>query len=182
MPIKPTNKTLTLKHTAENRLLRGKTKSPGKPGPAKFAPSIEEMKAAAKALRAQTPDHVALSHCKALDIIARRFGFANWQTARARARTIGSITDMRIGARVSGRYLGIAFTGELRQLTKLGKDAFQVSIQCQKPIDVIRFQSFSSLRRRINATIDRHGVSFAVLSSGEPQLILGMGKTQGARS
>ncbi len=136
------------------------------------APTIDEMKAEARRLRENASSASPPSHCEALETVARRHGFANWNTARACAEMRSPVTDLRVGGRVSGRYLGHPFVGALRGVERHGDDAFRVSIQFRDPIDVVRFESFSALRRRITAVVRPDGVSLATLSTGEPHLAL----------
>jgi hypothetical protein len=47
---------------------------------------------------------------------------------------------------------------------------FKVTVKFDKPVDVVRSELFSAFRQRVVATIDRHGVSIARTSDGEPHM------------
>ncbi|MEY8843022.1 glyoxalase superfamily protein, partial [Cribrihabitans sp. XS_ASV171] len=52
-----------------------------------------------------------VTQSQALELLARQHGARDWNTLRARA---GNRLILRVGDRVSGRYLGQPFTAELR--------------------------------------------------------------------
>ena len=70
-----------------------------------------------------------------------------------------------------GRYLGQAFAGRIIALSKAGA-YLQVSIQLDAPVDVVRFESFSNLRRQIRGLIGADGQSPRKTSDGTPHLVV----------
>lgn len=136
------------------------------------APSIALMKTQAKALRDAATPSARPTHSQALEQVARRHGFANWNVACAKARAGVDAARLRIGERVRGRYLGHAFDADVRGLVALAADRYRVTLAFDEPIDVVRFEGFSNRRRRVSAVIDRHGASRARLSCGVPHLTI----------
>nr|WP_237028953.1 glyoxalase superfamily protein [Phaeobacter porticola] len=48
----------------------------------------------------------------------------------------------------------------------------RVTLHLEEPVDVVKFDSFSALRQRINGTIGWDGRSVERTSDGVPQLVL----------
>lgn len=132
---------------------------------------IDELKAQAKRLRARLKSTgVQLSHSETLELIAHQHGVRDWNTLRAMA---GNRMHLRVGDRVSGRYLGQPFTAEVRGMTKLGDgEQRRVTLQFDAPVDVVRFDSFSSFRQRVTGEIGWDGRSARRTSDGAPQLVV----------
>ncbi len=134
-------------------------------------PPVEDLKAQAKRLRDKL--HVtgtAISHSAALELVAHQYGARDWNTLRAQS---GNKMILQVGQRVQGRYLGQAFTGEIRALTSLGDGAHRrVTLHFDEPVDVVQFDSFSSLRQRVSGVIGWDGRSPRRTSNGLPQLIV----------
>ena len=133
--------------------------------------TIRDLKAEAKQYRSHTHlDGVSITHGAALEYVAQRHGFRDWNTASAilgrNARTLS------IGQRVSGRYLGHPFNGEVRGLRKYGQSEMQVEIEFDSAIDVVRFNSFSSFRARVSGVVYEDGRSLETISTGEPHLVI----------
>ena len=136
--------------------------------------TIEDAKAHAKALRAALRTlGTAISHAQALELIASQHGARDWNTLHARLASRNAPPGPALSDRVRGRYLGQPFTGRIVGLSGPANHR-HISIRFDTPVDVVRFESFSNLRRRINATIDEHGRSHRHTSGGEPQLIVEM--------
>ena len=134
-------------------------------------PTTRQLKAEARLLRTQAARHgTPISHAAALERIAHYYGYRNWNTLRART---SNTPELQLGMRVSGRYLGQPFTGEVYGLASHGTQGHRrVTLQFDTPVDVVRFASFSSLRRRVSATIDDTGRSPQKTSDGQPHLVL----------
>ncbi len=134
-------------------------------------PSIDELKAQAKRLREKLRGSgVSLSHGEALEMIAHQFGARDWNTLHA---SVGNRMRLRVGDRVAGHYLGQPFTAEIRGMTVLGDGARRrVTLQFDRPVDVVRFDSFSSFRQRVSGEIGWDGRSPRKTSDGEPQLVV----------
>lgn len=135
-------------------------------------PSIETLKSEAKALReeralAGTP----ITHGQALEEIARRHGYRDWNIASA-ALPNRVVVPFQVGQRVSGTYLGRPFAGILLGVQVLADMRhFEVTVKFDKPVNVSRFD-WPMERQRVRATIGTDGVSAARTSDGEPHMRL----------
>lgn len=136
-------------------------------------PSISTLKSEAKALREERArSGEALTHAAALEEIARRHGYRDWNTARASLPERIPV-PVQVGSRVSGTYLKQPFVGTVLALAVLPDMAhFKVTVKFDDPVDVVTFESFSAFRQRVTATVDVHGVSPARTSDGQPHMRL----------
>jgi len=136
--------------------------------------TVAGAKQQAKRLRAQLADDgIALSHGQALEQVARLNGRRDWNTLHAELAQRPNRLVLRHGDRVQGRYLGRPFTGTLVGLQSVGnKGHSTVSIQFDRPLDVVSFDSFSNYRSCIKATIGADGCSPRCTSDGQSQLVL----------
>jgi hypothetical protein len=136
------------------------------------SPTLDALKGQAKRLRAAlAADGDLISHCEALELIAKQNGHRDWNTLSAAVKQASQ--PLSVGATVTGRYLGQAFKGRLVQLSELGGGVRRkVAIQLDQPIDVVRSAHFSGLRRRITGVIDKAGVSAEKTSDGVPHLVV----------
>jgi hypothetical protein len=137
------------------------------------ARSVESFKSEARALRedrAARGEH--LSHAASLETVARTHGYRDWNTARASLPQ--SLTPpVQVGERVAGRYLSQPFSGVVVGLSVIDPGRYyNVQIQFDEPVDVVKFDSFSAFRSRINARIDVYGRSPEHTSDGQPHLRL----------
>lgn len=133
-------------------------------------PSIQTLKSEARALReerarAGTP----LAHGAALEEVARRHGYRDWNTASATLPERVAI-PVQVGQRVAGSYLGRPFTG-LCIAMKLLADMqhYEVTVNFDRPVNVSRF-SWPIERRRVTATVGLDGISLSHTSDGEPHM------------
>ena len=133
--------------------------------------SITDLKAEAKRFRDQARrGGKEMSHSAALEHVAKSHGFRDWNTASA---VLGQdAAKLYLGQRVSGQYLGHDFRGRLRGLQTVSPRETRVEIEFDNPIDVVRFTSFSSLRRRVRGVVRDDGKSFAKISTGDPHLVI----------
>ncbi|GHF59022.1 glyoxalase superfamily protein [Seohaeicola zhoushanensis] len=135
-------------------------------------PSLDEAKTQARALRvALSARGTTISHSEALEAIAVQHGAKDWNTLQARIRKAATRPELTLGAAVSGRYLGQPFTGRLVALSG-PPEMRQVTIRLDKPVDTVRFESFSNLRHQIRGAIDATGQSVRRTSDGVPHLIV----------
>lgn len=136
-------------------------------------PSTTGLKAEARLLReerarAGTP----LAHGAALEEIARRHGYRDWNTAHA-ALPERVASPVQVGQRVNGTYLGNAFTGLVIGVHLLADmQHYQVTVKFDVPVDVVKSKLFSAFRQRVTATVDLRGISPARTSDGEPHMRL----------
>ncbi|MFV0360687.1 glyoxalase superfamily protein [Tropicimonas sp.] len=139
-------------------------------------PTVAALKAQARRLRETLADQgTTLGHSQSLELLSRQLGFRDWNTLHAAADTPPTSAPkapVALGQKVSGHYLGLPFTGVVKGLREVHGGHFEVTLQFDTPVDVVRFESFSSLRHRVSATIDATGVSPRHTSNGEPHLRL----------
>lgn len=132
-------------------------------------PSVAQLKAEARLLRQHSQvQGQPISHSTALERIARYYGFRDWNTLCALA---SNAPDLQVGMRVEGRYLGQPFTGYVHGLAACGSNGHRrITLRFDSPVDVVRFDSFSSWRQRVSAIIGADDRSPQKTSDGCPQL------------
>lgn len=132
---------------------------------------LAELKAQAKRLRSQLRDTgVEITHSRSLELLARQHGVRDWNTLVA---GIGNALRLRVGDRVTGRYIGQPFAGVVKSLTAMDDGEHRrVTLHFDAPVDVVRFDSFSSLRQRVSGLIGPDGRSPQRTSDGVPQLVI----------
>ncbi len=142
--------------------------------------SVSEAKSKAKALRdALVGQGTRISHAQALELVAHQDGARDWNTLHAKLSRAEPRT-LQLGDEVRGKYLGQTFVGRIVALSKIGLNV-NVSIQLDMPIDTVRFESFSNLRRRIRGVIGPDGRSLQKTSDDVPQLVINMpGRSPGS--
>ena len=137
-------------------------------------PSIQTLKTEARVLRderAATP--APLSHGAALEEVAHRHGYRDWNTASA-ALPERVAVPVQVAQLVKGTYLSRPFTGMVLAMKLLPDMAhFEVTVKFDKPVNVSKFASMVHERQRVTATIDVHGISPARTSDGEPHMRVG---------
>ena len=134
-------------------------------------PSRDRLKSQARRLRADlTARGQTLSHGEALELVAHQWGARDWNTLSARAPLAD--TGWAPGQRVSGRYLGHAFTGTVRAARLSTSGFWTLTIRFDAPIDVVTSALFSSLRRQVSVTVNATGRSPKKTSDGRPHLVL----------
>lgn len=136
-------------------------------------PSLEDLKAHAKRLRvALEADGQSVGHGRSLELLAHQYGYRNWNTLHAALGNRPPASPVTVGARVGGRYLGQAFTGEVIGVQTLSPGRYRVTLDFDEPVDVVTFDSFSAYRRRISCVIDGDGMTAEKTSNGIPHLQL----------
>ena len=136
-------------------------------------PSATTLKAEARLLREERAKAGApLSHGAALEEIAHRHGYRDWNTARA-ALPERVAVPVQVGQRVAGTYLSQPFVGLVVGVKLLGNmQHYEVTVKFDEPVDVVKSTLFSAFRQRVTATIDLRGISLAHTSDGEPHMRL----------
>ena len=131
-------------------------------------PSLENLKQQAKRLRAQMGvDSQPITHSQALELLAHQYGYKDWNTLHAASGNQPPGPPVGIGTRVSGRYLGQSFLGNVLSVSELKhNDSYRVTIDFDEPVDVVRFEGWSSYRRRVTSQIGRKGKSPQRTSNG----------------
>lgn len=139
-----------------------------------MTPDILSMKEQAKRLRTMlAEDGGAVSHSRALEMVARQYGYSDWNTAHALAGNRQNAAPVQVGEVVRGHYLGQPFSASVKGVQAgAGDRRWRVTLELDEPVDVVRFESFSAYRRRITATVDASGVTAEKTSDGTPHLVL----------
>lgn len=137
-------------------------------------PSLDELKAQAKRLRVSLDGtSPPISHSQSLEHVAHLYGYRDWNTLFASAGNQAGSCPYSVGQPIKGRYLGQAFTGQLTGVSSMGPDgSYRLSFTADEPVDVVTFDSFSSLRQRISCVVDRDGKSREKTSDGTRHLEL----------
>lgn len=135
---------------------------------------ISGLKLQAKRMRTQLSDAgTPISHSQSLELIAQQHGTRDWNTLRALAARPGNMRPLAVGDRVTGHYLGQAFTGYVYGLSHGQQAEYQhITLQFDDAVDVVTFDSFSSFRQRVSGVIDKDGKSPRKTSNGASQLIV----------
>lgn len=137
-------------------------------------PTLETVKLRARRLRAElTAAGTAIGHGRSLELMAHMHGYKDWNTFRAALATRPSGAPVLPGQRVSGRYLGHSFEGEVTGVQDLAKSGkYRVTCQFDRPVDVVAFEGMSNLRRRVTCVIGGDGTTVEKTSNGQPHLSL----------
>ncbi|MFY0636807.1 glyoxalase superfamily protein [Maricaulis maris] len=138
--------------------------------------SRDALKAQAKRLRkALEAEGNFISHGEALELLAHQMGHRDWNTLSAKAGNRPD-TPLAVGGRVSGHYLGQRFDADIIGLQSVssGSGGWRVSLDLDAAVDVVKFDGFSNMRRRINGTVGRDGRSVARTSDGTPHVQLSL--------
>ena len=133
-------------------------------------PSIQTLKSEARSLRDERMlSGRPLGQGQALEEIARRHGYRDWNTASA-ALPERVVIPLQVGQHVTGSYLGRPFAGLLIGMQLLADMRhYEVTVKFDKPVNVSRFD-WPIERQRVRATVDVNGVSLAHTSDGEPHM------------
>jgi hypothetical protein len=122
--------------------------------------ATEQFKAQAKRLRkALAARDVSISHAGSLELLAQSHGYRDWNTAVAMARRNipTNVSDLGIGKRFAGSYLGHAVTGLIRSVTATATPGvFRVEVHLDEAVDVVESKLFHGYRQRIGARINQH--------------------------
>lgn len=134
-------------------------------------PSRDVLKAQAKRLRSDlAAKGQTLSHAQALETIAHQWGARDWNTLSARASN--THPGWAPGQRVTGRYLGHAFAGEVKAARQQANGFWALTLRFDEAIDVVTSNQFSAFRRQVNSTINADGQSPQKTSDGQPHMVL----------
>lgn len=133
--------------------------------------SLEGLKDQAKSLRKSLERAgQVISHSQALETVAHQHGYKDWNTLHAAAGNLPP--PLQLGQVVTGKYLGQSFIGEVIALSDIGGQFTRITLRFDEPVDVITFESWSSFRKQVNATVDRYGCTIEKTSNGKPHLQL----------
>lgn len=135
-------------------------------------PSIAAAKAKARCLRAELQaGGTTISHGKSLELIARQQGYRDWNTLHAAIGKRRPIA-LTVGDHVRGHYLSQPFDAEIVSVETVRPGWFRIILDLDEPVDVVTFDSFSNLRRRVAGVVGPAGTSREKTSNGRPQLEL----------
>lgn len=137
-------------------------------------PSIAALKTQAKRMRTELASRgVGFSHGQVLELLAHQYGFKDWNGLYARAQKNSLLSDLRLGQIVEGQYLGQDIVGEVIAIQKSHtSNCYHLTLELESPIDVVRFDSFSNFRKRIQCRVDEGGMSAEKTSDGQPHMML----------
>ncbi len=137
-------------------------------------PAIGVLKNRARHLRQQLADDgQTISHSRSLELTAHQFGFKDWNTLSALAGDASTEAPVEPGDNVSGRYLGQSFKGEVLDVRADNQpDMYRLTVRFDEPMDVVKFDSFSSFRQRVSCIIDSSGKTAQKTSDGRPHMEL----------
>lgn len=129
-------------------------------------PSANAAKHLARRIRAEAAQSGApISHARSLEIVARQHGFRDWNAFCAGAGATWSPGD-----RVTGTYLSRAFSGSVVSVVEQRHGWVRLEIALDAAIDVVAFDAFSNMRRRIAGVVGPKGHSIERTSDGAPIL------------
>ncbi|MCI4665905.1 MAG: glyoxalase superfamily protein [Neomegalonema sp.] len=133
-------------------------------------PSVSEAKAQAKRLREKMGDEGApIGHGQSLELIAHQLGFRDWNSMLAAIRNKPPRV-WEVGARVTGRYLGHAFSARITSLTRFQPGWFRLQLELDEAVDVVASEHYSNFRKRIRGVVGPKGHSVEHTSDGRPHL------------
>lgn len=138
-------------------------------------PCLDALKDQAKRLRSSLAARGGeVSHSRALEFIAAQYGFRDWNTLHAAVANRPALDPYALGSRVRGTYLGQPFEGRILGVQALTAQPgrYRLTLDFDQPVDVVTFESFSALRKRVTCTIDGSGRSPAKTSNGRPHVEL----------
>lgn len=135
-------------------------------------PALQEAKQQARELRAESKalgEHIG--HAQSLEKVAKQYGYRDWNAMHARIRDLPP-ARWRVGARITGAYLSQRFSATVRSIESRTPGWFAVELDLDDPVDVVRFEGFSNLRKRVRGVVGPQGHSRERTSDGEPHLSL----------
>lgn len=135
-------------------------------------PTRAEFKAQARALRQRLAQQgIACGQSHALEEVARSHGFRDWNGLSA-ALDARRPKGWAAGDRVRGRYLGQSFTATVVSSERVRPGWFRLVLNLDDAVDVVRFESFSNLRKQIRVVVGPKGTSKERTSNGAPHVEL----------
>ncbi len=102
--------------------------------------------------------NIDISHSSALETLAKQHGFKDWNILSATLnRQSKKIPWPGLEDKISGSYLGHAFTGKILKVqTARMENNRRYTILFDEPIDVVSSKHFSNFRQRINCILDQN--------------------------
>ena len=123
-----------------------------------------DYKTHAKRLRdALAADGIAVSHGKALELVARQNGARDWNTLAAKengSETIVQTTPFNVGDRVEGTFNDSSAQGRIIGLAETIKPSlWRVTVQFDPPVNASTSRLFAAERRRVEMVVGADGRS-----------------------
>ncbi|MEO1679241.1 MAG: glyoxalase superfamily protein [Pseudomonadota bacterium] len=135
-------------------------------------PTLADAKRLAKDLRLELAAKGSpISHAQALERIAHSHGFRDWNALHAAIKDLPP-QGWSIGERLTGRYLSQPFAATVRASEQVRPGWFRLELDLDEAVDVVRFESFSNLRKRIRVVVGPEGRSHERMSDGQPHMQL----------
>ena len=135
-------------------------------------PSLAEAKRLAKDLRRDlAAEGVQIGHSQALEKVAHRHGFRDWNALNAAIRDLPP-RGWSAGQRVSGLYLSQRFVATILSAEEIEAGWYRLTLNLDEAVDVVRFEGLSNLRKRIHAEVGLDGRSMERTSDGLPHIQL----------
>lgn len=134
-------------------------------------PSRDILKSQAKRLRRDLAARdQSMSYAEALETIAHQWGARDWNTLSA--MVLDTKSGWSPGQRVTGRYLGHSFAGEVKAARQSSNGFWSLTLRFDEAVDVVTSALFSSFRRQVNTTVNTEGLSPQKTSNGQPHMVL----------
>ncbi|WP_244484471.1 glyoxalase superfamily protein [Mesorhizobium sp. Root552] len=126
--------------------------------------AVQVHKASAKRLRsALAEDGIAITHAKALELVAKQNGVRDWNTLVAQpalAAEHDGTTPFAVGDRVAGTFNGREARGRVIGLEETIKpDLWRVTVAFNPPVNAATSQLFTAERRRVQMVVGADGRS-----------------------
>ncbi|HPF47402.1 MAG: hypothetical protein KDF58_08075 [Alphaproteobacteria bacterium] len=103
--------------------------------------------------------NIEIGHSLALEAIANQHGYRDWNVLCSKLEP-EEPTWPEIGKRVSGTYLGHAFTGIVHSVhVSKQPNIRRYTFLFDKPVDVVKSDKFTNLRRRISLDLNADLIS-----------------------
>ena len=125
-----------------------------------------DYKSHARRLRDALADEgIAISHGRALDIVARQNGHRDWNTLSAKAEVAVRPPEVAappfvVGDHVEGAFNGTAATGRIIGLAETIKpDLWRVTVRFSPPVDASTSANFRAERTRVEMVVGADGRS-----------------------
>ena len=135
-------------------------------------PSLAQAKHEAKRLRETiAAQGTAITHAQALERVAHGHGFRGWNAIHAELRNRPS-PDWTVGCRVTGQYLSQPFAATVLSVCPIRPGWSLLELEFDEAVDVVRFESFWNLRKRLRVRLGPDGFSKERTSDGRPHVAL----------
>ncbi|RCS22467.1 hypothetical protein DUT91_18915 [Phyllobacterium salinisoli] len=128
-----------------------------------------DFKQQAKRLRQALSDEgIAISHARALELVARQVGARDWNTLAATSAAKPAVeekADMKaapfsVGSDVEGTFNGNPVNGRVIGVEEtIKRDLWRVTVAFDPPVDVVTSPLFSALRTRLTTIVGADGRS-----------------------